>query len=171
MVLCLLFGCCRYSEDDCESVSLFSSSSPADYNQCFSSLDSHCWFYRTFSSGLTLSQPLGFIEFNTILLCHIFRVLHNINTTISWMECWIIQFDSLASRYYLLFVNTYKSKQEQVLNENNFIWLLISSLHPSISAGGQFSVVVIIQGMEGVVTVLGQVLYFLDVASLENLKW
>ena len=39
-----------------------------------------------------------------------------------------------------------------------------------ISAGGQFPVVVIIEGIEGVATVLGQDLYFLDVASLENLK-
>ena len=53
-----------------------------------------------------------------------------------------------------------------------FDFLFLPSIPQSelISAGGQFSVVVIIQGMEGVVTVLGQVLYFLDVASLENLK-
>ena len=39
-----------------------------------------------------------------------------------------------------------------------------------ISAGGQFAVVVIIQGIEGIVHVLGNDLEFLDVASRQNLK-
>ena len=93
---------------------LVTKTSPADYNQCFSALAS-----TTVTAAhsllsplvLTLSQPLGFTEFHTLI---VFLQYFNTTSTLSNQYEWNAESNRMTPLPVQLFVNTYKSKQEQV---------------------------------------------------------
>ena len=137
------------------------------------SLPQCCW-YRNFLLMLALSQPLEQSQSGDWLYHYNFTAKHQKNVTtetnietwdLIWTECWFIfHIYSLASAISPVI----KANNNKFWWENIFIHVFCIVF--LVSAGSQFSIVVIIQGVEGIITIFRQILYFLDVTSFKNLK-